>query len=152
MIIKRKDTVGFKKEEGYTMNTIKITVKRTFYAKNSGKDLEAKLRFQYGFPWKADNKKGGHDIIIDGRTYQVKSYHATACKGWTLDNIAIEYKGVDGFIYIDRNTDTAHVMGWTEWLAFVEAFHDLDKTSKGEPCVRINRAEKAITQYLRARA
>ena len=121
---------------------------------NEGQKAEYCLRYTLtGERRKADRQKGGHDVTTsEGLNLQIKSYHATICNGESLDNIRTEYADADGFVYVEMKTLEAYVMNWTEWLAFVAVFAELDKGSNGKAKMRMNRNRKALRQWAQAHA
>lgn len=120
--------------------------------KNNGQHLEYCLRMMFNQPAKADNRKGGADIMIDGIGYQVKGFRATLCHGENLDNIAVEYAEADGFIFGDLETETAYIMNKVEFLQFAASFAEVTRESAkngGTAKIRLNRKIEEQRAYLR---
>ena len=118
--------------------------------KNDGQHAEYCIRKMYGENSKADNRKGGADITINGQTYQIKSARATVCHGNTIENIREEYK-VDGFIFADLKTETAYKMTVNEFVNFAKIFAEETNESSangGAVKMRLNRQFTAQRKWL----
>lgn len=129
--------------------------KKTYYSRNTGADAQANIRAQYGQDPRADKSKGGTDIIINGKGYQIKSTRATACHGLNPDNARAEYAAADGFIFIDINTERAYIMNFDEYVELVREFGEASIESPkngGTKKIRFNREFKRQSEYLEARA
>lgn len=136
------------------MKTFKINTENRVY-KNNGQHAEYCVRRMFGENAKADNRKGGADITINGKTYQIKSARATVCHGETLANIRAEYE-VDGFIFVDLDTATAYTMTTAEFVEFAETFaetaHESNGKNGGGAKMRLNRQFTAQREWLTTRA
>lgn len=134
------------------MKTFKFDNSHVYY-KNIGQQVEASLRAMFGFIPKADHNKGGHDIIIDGRTYQIKSLRATVCYGLDHENIRTEYAEADGFIFGEPTESIAYVMTFDEFIDFAKAFPYPDYDSQTKVAkMRLDRKYKKQREWLQARA
>ena len=134
------------------MKTFKIEIATRVY-KNNGQHAEYCIRKMYDENAKADNRKGGADITINGKTYQIKSARATVCHGETVANIRAEY-AVDGFIFADLETATAYTMTVAEFIAFAETFAETTRESNangGAVKMRLNRQLTAQREWLTVR-
>lgn len=135
------------------MKTFKIKTANRIY-KNNGQHAEYLIRLMFGENTKADNRKGGADITINGKTYQIKSARATVCHGETLANIRAEY-AVDGFIFADIETLTAYEMTVAEFETFAETFAEKTRESNGKngggAKMRLNRQMTAQREWLAVR-
>lgn len=135
------------------MKTFEIKTANRIY-KNNGQHAEYLIRLMFGENAKADNRKGGADITINGKTYQIKSARATVCHGETLANIRAEY-AVDGFIFADLETLTAYEMTVAEFETFAETFaektHESNGKNGGAVKMRLNRKFTEQRAYLERR-
>lgn len=119
--------------------------------KNNGQHLEYCLRVMFNQCAKADNRKGGADLVIDGVGYQVKSFRATLCHGANLSGIETEYAEADGFIFGDLETETAYIMSKAEFIQFATAFAEISRESGkngGSVKMRLNRRFEEQRAYL----
>lgn len=127
----------------------------TYYAHNSGLDAQANLRVMYGQSPKADNLKGGADIVINGKGYQVKSARATACHTLNPEYARVEYADADGFIFIDIYTERAYILDVDEYVEMVKTFGESCADSRkngGAQKIRFNRQSAKQTEWLERRA
>ena len=135
----------------------KIILKKAslnLYPHNAGANIQADIRAEYGENPKADNKRGGADIVISGKAYQIKSNRATLCRGLNIDNIRAEYATADGFIFADIETRALYFMNTNEFIKFARIFAEASKESTkngGAEKLRLNRNFKGQRAYLDAR-
>lgn len=135
------------------MKTFKIELAERIY-KNNGQHLEYCLRVMFGETAKADNRKGGADLTINGKGYQVKGMRATVCHGDNIENITREYATADGFVFGDLETATAYIMTTAEFVEFARVFGETTRESAkngGTSKIRLNRKLEEQRDYLRQR-
>lgn len=137
------------------MKRTPYTHTRTYYAHNTGNDIQANLRVMYGQNPKADSSPAGADIEIDGVHYQIKSTRGTACHTHNAEYARTEYRDADAFIFVDRNTECAYILDFDEYVDMVKAFGEPTRESNGKngggDKIRFDRQYTKQSQWLEER-
>ena len=130
------------------MNRLTTDNRRVY--KNNGQEAERLFALTLtGENRKADNHKGGADVGI----YQVKSFRATVCKGYDIEQIKVEYANAERFAFVDIEEEVWYDLSVEQFVEFAKQFKELTRESKsngGKEKIRLNRRINEQRAWLKA--